>query len=344
MTERALVICPGRGSYRRDDLGTLAGRGPAVAELVAACDAYRSARGRTPVSELDGASAFRSSLHVAGENASLLTFAASMADWLELDRDAYTVVGVAGNSMGWYTALAVSGALPVADAIRLVDTMGGYQSGHVIGGQVLTPLCDEDWTLSDARRAAVEAALEATRVAGHAADWSIELGGFAVLGADTEGVRHLLASLPKETRGGRTFPLQLPLHSAFHTPLMADTSIRARQDLRDLAFTAPRVPLIDGRGMVFRPRWADPSALRDYTLGAQVVEPYDFTTSVRTALRHVAPDVVVCLGPGNPLGGPVARTLVAEGWRGLRSRSAFLDHTPPLVRSFGLPEHRAALT
>lgn len=335
---RTLVVCPGRGSYGRADLGTLAERRPHVQDFIAQCDAHRVAQGRRPVSELDHApGGFRSSLHVAGENASLLTFAASYADWLELDRDQHDVVGVVGNSMGWYTALAVAGALPVADAIRLVDTMGAYQAGNVIGGQVLTPLCDEDWSEPPSRREAVEAALQGARDAGHTAEWSIELGGYAVLGADRGGVKHLLDALPRETRGQRTFPLQLPLHSAFHTSLMTETSARAQQDLGDLAFRAPVVPLVDGRGLVFRPRWADPRALADYTLGHQVVAPYDFTTSVCTALHHVAPDVIVCLGPGNPLGGAVARILVADGWHGVRNKRDFQALEPSLVHSLGRP-------
>lgn len=345
MSQRTLVVCPGRGSYGKADLGSLARRDhPAARELVAACDAYRTAHGRAPVSELDAAPAYRAGIHVAGEHASLLTFAASMADWLELDRDKHDVVGVVGNSMGWYTALAVAGALPVEHAIRLVDTMGSYQARNVIGGQVMVPISDEDWSASPTRRAAVEATLASAREAGHTAGWSIDLGGFAVLGADKPGVRFLLEHLPATERGGRSFPLQLPLHSAFHTPLMEDASTRAREELRDLPFQSPVLPLVDGRGVVFRPRWADPSALRSYTLGHQVVEPYDFTLSVRTALRHLAPDVVVCLGPGNPLGGAVARTLLWEGWNGLRDRSTFQAQQPPLVRSFGIPEHRSALT
>ena len=79
-------------------------------------------------------------------------------------------------------------------------------------------------------------------------------------------MQHLLATLPKEERGARTFPVRLPLHSAFHTPVMAETSARALSELDDLPFGAPVVPLIDGRGVVFRPRWASPAEMRDYSI------------------------------------------------------------------------------
>lgn len=320
---RTLIVCPGRGSYDRASLGALRDRSPAAAAVIEACDAHRRALGRPTVTELDAEPVYKSTLHIAGENASLLTAAVSLADLAELDRERYEVVGVIGNSMGWYTALAAAGALSLRDAIRLVETMGAMQAGNVIGGQVLYPLTDEDWVPDPALAAAVERALAELAAAGRTAGWSIHLGGFAVLGADADGVRALLSALPPVQRGERRFPLQLPLHSAFHTSLMRQTSERAKRELSDLAFRAPEVPLVDGRGFIHRPRTADPEVLREYTLGHQVVAPFDFTTSLVTALHHTGPDVVVALGPGNPLGGPIARTLVADGWRGIRTRAAF---------------------
>ena len=53
----AVLLCPGRGSYTKDELGFV-GRtlraGP-VAEALAACDAWRQSLGRPTLSEIDGA-------------------------------------------------------------------------------------------------------------------------------------------------------------------------------------------------------------------------------------------------------------------------------------------------
>lgn len=340
---RALVVCPGRGSYGRDTLGYLAGRAP---ELVELCDRWRADHGRPTLTALDGADAFRGKLHVAGENASLLTFACSLADRRELS-DRYEIVGVMGNSMGWYTALAASGALSVGHAVRLVDTMGAYQERNVRGAQLITPLTGPDWQADPGRRADIDAALQAVRDEGKGAWWSIDLGSFAVLGASDEGAKALLERLPVEQRGERTFPARLPLHSAFHTPLMEPTSQRAFDELSDLGFLAPHVPLIDGLGRPHRPMTADPGALRGYTLGAQVTDVYDFALSLRTSMSLLGPDVVVLLGPGNALGGPVAATLVQMGWRGMRSRADFeavQASDSPLLLSFGIPQQRERLT
>ncbi len=341
---RALIVCPGRGSYSRETLGGLADRSPAAAAAIEACDGWRRLQGTPTVSELDASERFSARHHLAGEHASLLTFAASLADLAELS-ERFEIVGVTGNSMGWYTALYASGALPLADAIRLVDTMGSWQAGHVVGGQLLVPLTGSDWEPDPARLAAIASALEQAAAAGHGVWWSIRLGSFAVLGADEPGLAMLQQLLPAEQRGARTFPVRLPMHSAFHTPLMQATSRRAQVELADLAFTAPRVPLVDGRGRIFGPVWSDPAELREWTVGAQVTDVYDFTTALHTALHHTAPDVVVMLGPGNSLGGPVAATLVSKRWYGLRTRADLeaRQATEPVLLSFGIPSQAAIL-
>lgn len=330
---RVVVVCPGRGSYSRETLRSLR-----PTPSVQAADRLRASLGRPTPTELDTSAMYQSKLHVAGENASILTAACSLADFDTL-KDV-SVVAVIGNSMGWYTALAVAGALPLEDGLRLVETMGQYQAGNVIGGQVLYPLVDEDW------RPLPSPELDAALADVPDLHWSIRLGGQAVIGGSDAAIKELMKRLPPRKIGDRDAPMQLPLHSAFHTPLMRDTSARAFADLSDLGWRAPDVPLVDGRGHVFRPRHADPAAIREYTLGAQVVEPYDFGASLRVALGEYAPDAVVLLGPGGNLGGPVAQTLIRDGWRGIRSRADFAatQKEAPFVIAMNRPEQRALVT
>jgi malonyl CoA-acyl carrier protein transacylase len=312
--------------------------------VIDACNSWRAEHGRPTVTELDSAKAFSSRRHVAGENASLLTFAASVADARELS-DRFDVVGVTGNSMGWYTALAVAGGLPLDDAIELVDTMGAYQVGNVQGAQLLYPVSGSDWMPCPERLAAVDAAIAQARAEGHGAWWSIRLGSFAVLAGDEAGAKVLAQALPEEKRGARTFPVKLPLHSAFHTPLLQATSTRARQELAHLRFQRPQVPLIDGSGAVHTPLSADPAELAHYTLGPQVVDTYDFELAIRTALHHTVPDVVVLLGPGNSLGGPTAASLVRARWHNARTRADFdrIQAEAPMLLSFGIEDQAAKL-
>ncbi len=331
---RALVVCPGRGSYGRGQLGRLSAEHPIVAGL----DRFRAELGRPTISALDGARAYAPELHVAGEHASLLTFACTAVDVAAIDRDKIDVVGVTGNSMGFYTALYAAGALDLAGAARLDETLGHYQADHVIGGQILYPLVDDEWRPQPALAAAVDRALDHAEV--HV---SIRLGGSIVLGGSLDGLGHARRVLPAMERGGVRYPMQLPLHSAFHTPLMAGTAARARADLADLAIRAPALTLIGGDATVHRP-WASPSALWSYTLGAQIVEPFDLTRAVTTALGVLGPDVVVLPGPGDNLGSAIAQILIARRWRGVVDRAAFRAiqaSDRPIVLAMDRTEQRA---
>ncbi len=334
---RALIVCPGRGSYGRAQLGSLASRHP----IVFALDRFRARLGRQTISALDGAPEYAPHLHVAGEHASLLTFASTAVDLAAIARDKLDIVGVTGNSMGFYTALYAAGALDLDAAARLVETLGHYQAGHVIGGQLLYPVVGDDWRPSAAAADAVRAALDHPSI--HV---SIRLGGTIVLGGDALGLEHARRVLPPIDRGGVRYPVQLPMHSAFHTELMAQTAERAQRDLADLPIRSPAITLIGGDGVVYRP-WASPAALRAYTLGPQITLPFDFTRAIATAVGELAPDVVVLPGPGDALGSAIAQTLIARHWRGLGDRAAFAAvqaSDQPIVLAMQRADQRARVT
>jgi len=333
---RIALVCPGRGSYGARQLGTL----PLDDERVAWLERYRARLGRPTLSELDGRERFSARWHLAGEHASLLTFAATVADIAALDPTRAELVAVTGNSMGFYSALYAAGSLSLEAAAHLVETLASFQAGNVVGGQLLYPLVDETWLPRPELIEAVERALEHPEL-----HLSIRLGGTAVLGGSDDGLRHALQVLSALERTGRQFPLRLPLHSAFHTPCMEPTSARAFEVLADMDVAAPRVPLIDGDGRVWR-HWSDPRALLSWTLGAQIVNTYDFSAAVATVLGDYAPDALVCPGPGDTMGGPVGQVLVAQGWRGLRDFQDFLEvqrSDRPLVLAMARAEQRAVV-
>jgi [acyl-carrier-protein] S-malonyltransferase len=352
---RALLVCPGRGSYGRAQLGSL----PAGDPIVAALDDVRARLHRPTLRALDSAPEYTPHLHVAGEHASLLTFACTAVDVAAIAQDRIDIVGVTGNSLGFYTALYAAGALDLDGAARLIETLGHYQAGNVIGAQLLYPLTDDSWrptpdaaahasTGASGDAAGNAATLTATQAVHTALDHpgvhvSIRLGGTIVLGVDADGLAHARRVLPPLERGGLRYPLQLPLHSAFHTPLMAPTAQRARADLADLAIRSPSITLIGGDGVVHRP-WASPSVLWSYTLGPQLVEPFDFTLAITTALGELGPDVIILPGPGDSLGSAIAQILIARRWRGLADRADFTAAQAsdrPILLAMHRPEQRA---
>lgn len=326
--KRALYVCPGRGSYTEASLGSL----PTDHPHVTAAEAFRAERGLEPLLALDGAERFEPARHLRPANVSALIYVVSMLD-AERARTEYHPVCVTGNSMGWYTALAVAGALSFSEGFRLVQEMSLLQEEGEPGGQVIYPLVDAEWRRDPAATSAIEAALASSN--GEAMP-SIDLGGYAVLAGSPKGVSHLLKSLPKVTLGKLSYPFKLAQHGPYHTPLATGVVARAAHVLTGLDLRAPELPLVDGRGVRWSPWSTDLDALRAYTLDTQVQTPYDFTRAVRTALREWAPERIVLPGPGNTLGGISGQILLAEGWRGLGSRDDFAalqDSDEPLLVS-----------
>ena len=243
--------------------------------------------------------------------------------------------------MGWYTALGLSGALPFHEMLRLIETMGQYQKGNVLGGQIVYSLVDEQWHIDTGKLDLVNEIVE--RIPDLYS--SIHLGGQAVLGGTTEALNEAMEALPT-VDGPRPFPFKLPLHSAFHTPLMLETHRQALRDLNDLSIQTPSVPIIDGTGTVWRPQACSPTSLLEYTLGTQVTDAYDFTAMIRSTLTQLAPDHIILLGPGSNLGGAVAHVLIAEQWQGIQNKDDFIARQKenPFILAMGRTDQRALVT
>ena len=341
MAEAALVVCPGRGTYGKAELGYLKRHHGDKAELIGAFDRLRSERGQPTLSELDAAERFSPALHTRGDIASPLIFAASYADFLAIDRSRFEIAAVTGNSMGWYTTLAVGGAVGADQAFRIVDAMGENSQAGEPGGQVLLTLVDEDWREVPGLREQVLDLVEAIGGrSGTALHVSIDLGGMLVLAGDEAGLAALLAEAPPTPLRD---PLRLVNHGPFHTPLMQGSSDRALASLPAVWFGSPDVPMIDGRGHIWRPHASDSKALRRYTFATQILEAYDFTRALQVAVKEYAPDRIILLGPGDTLGGAIAQALIAIRWRGLHSKADFqaMQSADPFLIAMGREEQRA---
>lgn len=338
MKKSAVVIFPGRGTYGKDELGYLTRYHGDKASFIAGVDEWRAEHDRTPVSDLDNAKAYAASRHASSVNASALIYACALADFASINRDAFDISAVCGNSLGWYLTLAAAAAVDEANAIRLVDTMGALMEENGVGGQLIYPFVDEDWRPSKEREKAIADALHAGKTDGDAY-LSIRLGGMAVLAGDEAGMAAMEKSLtPAEER----YPFRLARHAAFHTPLLSHVSDAAFNALPADMFAAPAVPMIDGRGAVWTPGATDADALYQYTLGHQIVETYDFSKSVEVAIKEFCPDVLILAGPGSTLGAPIAQELIRHRWLGLTSKADFSarQKEDPFLLAMGREDQR----
>lgn len=338
--ETAIVICPGRGVYGRDELGYLARRHGDKAGFIDQIDAFRTQHGRTPIRALDAETSYSAARHATSANASALIYACALADLADIDRDRFDIVAVTGNSLGWYLTLAAAGALDEAGGVRVVDTMGALMEAEGVGGQLVYPVSDADWRPSQARADAVDDALSRAAAEDAKAFLSIKLGGMAVLAGDEAGLASLERNLPQ---ADERFPFRLARHAAFHTPLLAHVSRKALSELAPAIFNKPRLPMIDGRGVIHQPCAFDPEALHDYTFGEQITSTYDFSKAVEVALKEFAPDRLIVLGPGATMGPPIAQELIKHHWRGLRSKSEFvaMQKNDSFLLAMGLDDQRA---
>lgn len=338
--QRAVVICPGRGTYNKEELGYLQRLHSDKTEIVSLIDDYRDGQGQIKVSELDGMDNYSMRVHTAGENASALIYACALSDYQAINKDEFDIVAVTGNSMGWYIALAVAGALAPPQAIELINTMGSMMTKGVIGGQMIYPIINDDWQIdSEKEQQVMQWLAQANEQAGCEVHISINLGGYIVFGGNKAGLKTLETLLPVVQD---RYPMNLFNHAAFHTPLLTDVSKQAMDKMPASMFNAPKVPLIDGLGQVWQPYSCDTKKLYNYTLDTQVVAPYNFSKAIEVAIKEFAPDKLIILGPGATLGGAVAQSLIAHQWHGMTNKADFigLQKQNPYILAMGLTEQR----
>ena len=339
--QRVVVICPGRGTYNKDELGYFHRFHADKGNILSVIDQHRSEKGQVTVSELDQMLAYNMRLHTSGENASSLIYACSLADFQAIDRDAYEIVAVTGNSMGWYIALAVAGALDPQASIELINTMGSMMKSGVIGGQIIYPIVDDKWCEDSHKIAHVAEVMDAVnKLADCEVYTSIKLGGFIVIGGNKAGLKQLEQLL--ENVDDR-YPMNLFNHAAFHTPLLTETAKQARELLAESLFNQPEIPLIDGKGKIWQPFSTDTKALYDYTLGEQVMDYYDFTKAIEVAVKEFAPDKLIILGPGTTLGGATGQSLIKHHWQNMNCKQDFIERqkNDPFILAMGMAEQRA---
>ena len=338
MKKTALVVCPGRGTYNKAELGYISSN-CADKALLAQFDAVRTTAGLATVSELDQQPVFSRSTHLKAENAAALIFAAGVADYRSINPEQFEVVAVTGNSMGWYTALGCTGVLAPDNGMQLVTDMAQLTADGA-GAQFIYPVIDDNWCPDPQRSALVQQQLSK-----HHGDlfMSIVYGGYAVLAGNADAVKMAMAALPP---CDERFPLLLPGHAAFHTGLMQAASDKALSLWPAARFGQPHLPLIDGRGQIWPNFGSDLAALQRYTLQHQVCQSYDFAKALQVAVKEFTPEHIILLGPGSGLGGAVAQSLIQINWQGLKSKQDFVaaqQSDRPYVLSMGLPEQRCVL-
>ena len=330
--QRVVVVCPGRGSYTRDTSGYIKNHPKKNTTDLSFFEKRRAQDNQLGILKLDSMS-FKSKIHMTGENASPLIYACSLIDFLSIDQSRYEIVAVTGNSMGWYSTLALGGALSYENGYELINTMGSMMENKIIGGQIIYPIINKDWEIDKNIKQKV---LDEVQAQG--AYISIILGGYVVIGGHKESLKMLLKKLPSI----ENYPFQIPYHAAFHTSLMRKVSNSAFQKIPKSFFSKPKIPIIDGIGRIWSPYSSNLEDLYKYTIDDQVTKIFNFTKSITTALKEFSPDRLILLGPGNSLGGVVGQIIIKNKWNSIETKKMFISKQKkdPFLISMGIVEQR----
>lgn len=232
-------------------------------------------------------------------NAQLATFIFSLMVLDAVERLGIEPTGVAGHSLGEYTALAASGVVGFEESVRIVAERGAAMQDA-----------------ADARPGIMAAVIgcdsDTVDIACRVADAPVWLANFnapeeTVIAGDPEAVT--LAGDIAMSMGARKV-LPLLVGGAFHTPFMEPARARLRKVLASATFHDSDIPVIanvDGRD---HPAGGDWPRL----LSAQLCSPVRWRQSVvrlgGLAERAADPEwLFVELGPGDSLAGSIRRIL-----------------------------------
>jgi [acyl-carrier-protein] S-malonyltransferase len=231
------------------------------------------------------------------ENAQPALLAVSLAVMRVVEDDAGFDIArqaayVAGHSLGEYSALAAAGAVPVAEAARLVRRRGqAMQKAMPVGEGAMAALLGLDIT---AARAVAEAAAQG-QVCGIAND----NGPGQIVVSGHRGAVERAIGLTAE-RGARS--IMLPVSAPFHSPLMSPAANIMAEALAEAEIRAPVVPLVAN---VTAAATSEPEEIKEL-LVAQVTRMVRWRESV-LLFAECEVEEVVEIGAGRVLAGLVKR-------------------------------------
>lgn len=248
------------------------------------------------------------------ENQQPAILTTSIALLRALEERAKVVPGfVAGHSLGEYSALVASGALPFATAVALVHARGRFMQEAVPEGE---------GAMAAVMGVGPEVVVEACVHAACATEQVVEPANFnspqqTVIAGHVAAVE---AACARATEQGARRTVKLPVSAPFHCSLMAPAAERLVEELRAVQFADPQPPVVTNVE-------AEPNTRGDRIadlLADQVTSPVRFAESV-SRLRALGADCFLEVGPGRVLSGLIARIERRARRAGLSSVADFDD-------------------
>lgn len=227
-------------------------------------------------------------------NSQLATFVTSMMVLDSISRVGVSAAGHAGHSLGEYSALAASGVLDFADAVRLVNERA----------EAMQVAAEER---SGAMAAIMGLDDDLVESACHRVDEDVWVANFnapgqVVIAGDPDAVE-AAGMVAKELGAKRA--VALPVGGAFHTPFMAPARDRLRKAVDQTEFREPDHPVyanVDALPHTLPTDWRG-------LLSSQLTSPVRWRQTLHN-LERDGYTTYVEVGPGTVLTGLAKRTLV----------------------------------
>ncbi|MCE2979613.1 MAG: ACP S-malonyltransferase [bacterium] len=212
-------------------------------------------------------------------------------EWLASGGPAPMVV--AGHSLGEYSALVAAGALTLPDAVRTVRFRAqAMQEAVPFGTGAMAAILGLD---DDAVREACSSGAQGEVV--EAVNFNAPN---QVVIAGHKAAVERAADLAKAAGAKRA--VLLPVSAPFHSTLLAPAADRLAGFLRDVALSAPVIPVINNVDVACV---SDPAAIRD-ALARQARSPVRWVETIRAVAGMGATTIIEC-GPGKVLNGLTRR-------------------------------------
>ena len=284
-----LLLFPGQGSQKPGMAKDLAAQFPAARAVFADADAALG----TPLSTrcFEGPAAELTLTH----NAQPALLAHGAAVWAVVkDRAAPHVAAAAGHSLGEFSAYHAAGALPLADALRLVRRRGElmYQTGVQRPGAMAA-------ILGELQRPIDEICAEAS-AAGVVVPANYNALEQVVISGEVTGVERGM-ELAKAAGAKRAVRLQVS--GAFHSPLMQPAEAGLGEALGRSAWSNPAWPVYSN---VTAGAVTEASVARDLLL-RQLTSPVRWVAVIQAMAAAHPEATFVEMGPGNVLTGLLKR-------------------------------------
>jgi [acyl-carrier-protein] S-malonyltransferase len=196
---------------------------------------------------------------------------------------------MAGHSLGEYTALVCAGALPFADAVRLVRRRAELMQAAVPAGKGAMAAIlglDDDAVIEACRRAAEGQVVSAV---------NFNSPGQVVIAGERAAVERA-AALSRAAGAKRAVLLNVSVPS--HCELMRPAAEELAGSLADTSFSAPSIPVIGNADV--RP-YEDAGQIR-IGLAKQLHSPVRWTETIRDLISCGSSSIIEC-GPGKVLTG-----------------------------------------